>query len=104
MFSGPHALRDIIENAELYPIRGLFQFSDYFPEIDAYYNRTLGFEYGASTGWTALNEIYNVRPEFSFFPFPLNLHFLNLFSWGIYLISGYEILCRMRIFFEKLYL
>ena len=75
MFSGPLALRDIIENAELYPIRGLFQFSDYFPEIDAYYNRTLGFEYGASTGWTALNEIYNVSPEYSFFPFPLNLHF-----------------------------
>lgn len=62
MFSGPLALRDIIENAELYPIRGLFQFSDYFPEIDAYYNRTLGYEFGASTGWTALNEIYNVMP------------------------------------------
>ncbi|KAJ6951043.1 hypothetical protein NC651_004639 [Populus alba x Populus x berolinensis] len=62
MFSGPLALRDIIENAELYPIRGLFHFSDYFPEIDAYYNRTLGYEFGASTGWTALNEIYNVMP------------------------------------------
>ncbi|KAF9667150.1 hypothetical protein SADUNF_Sadunf16G0303200 [Salix dunnii] len=62
MFSGPLALRDIIENAELYPISGLFQFSQYFPEIDAYYNRTLGFEYGASTGWTVLNEIYNVMP------------------------------------------
>jgi hypothetical protein len=77
MFSGPLALRDIIENAELYPIRGLFQFSDYFPEIDAYYNRTLGYEFGASTGWTALNEIYNVSPDCSFFPSPLNLHFLS---------------------------
>ncbi|CAK7357360.1 unnamed protein product [Dovyalis caffra] len=62
MFSGPLALRDVIENAELYPIRGLFNFSDYFPEIDAYYNRTLGYEFGVSTGWKALNEIYNIMP------------------------------------------
>ncbi|KAF2310728.1 hypothetical protein GH714_016681 [Hevea brasiliensis] len=59
---GPNALREAIENAELYPIRGLFNFRDYFNEIDDYYNRTLGYECGVSTGWRALNELYKVMP------------------------------------------
>ncbi|KAJ8631298.1 hypothetical protein MRB53_024621 [Persea americana] len=62
MFLGPEALREVIENAELYPIKGLFRFSDYFDEVDAYYHRSLGFEFGVSTGWMALNELYNVVP------------------------------------------
>ncbi|KDP34842.1 hypothetical protein JCGZ_09130 [Jatropha curcas] len=62
MFLGPTALRDVIENAELYPIRGLFSFKDFFGEIDAYYHRTLGYEMGASTGWKALNGLYKVVP------------------------------------------
>ncbi|PON38454.1 Twinkle-like protein [Parasponia andersonii] len=62
MYMGPDILKEVIENAELYPIRGLFKFSDYFDEIDAYYHRTCGYEFGASTGWRALNELYNVVP------------------------------------------
>lgn len=60
MYMGPEALRETIERAELYPIRGLFNFSDYFDEIDAYYHQSLGFELGVSTGWKALDELYNV--------------------------------------------
>ncbi|XP_073058475.1 twinkle homolog protein, chloroplastic/mitochondrial [Primulina eburnea] len=62
MYMGPDALREVIENAELYPIKGLFNFKDYFDEIDDYYHQTLGFELGVSTGWRALNELYNVVP------------------------------------------
>lgn len=62
MFLGPDVLKEVIENAELYPIRGLFNFRNYFDEIDAYYHQTLGYELGVSTGWRALNELYNVVP------------------------------------------
>ncbi|BAT87716.1 Twinkle-like protein [Vigna angularis] len=62
MYLGPDALKEVIENAELYPIRGLFNFRDYFDEIDAYYHRTLGYDIGISTGWNNLNDFYNVVP------------------------------------------
>ncbi|XP_042020452.1 twinkle homolog protein, chloroplastic/mitochondrial-like isoform X1 [Salvia splendens] len=62
MYMGPDALKEVIENAELYPIRGLFNFRDYFDEINDYYHQSLGFELGVSTGWRALNELYNVVP------------------------------------------
>ncbi|CAA0832269.1 Twinkle homolog protein-chloroplastic/mitochondrial [Striga hermonthica] len=62
MFMGPDALRDVIEAAELYPIRGLFNFKDYIGEIDDYYHQSLGYELGVSTGWRALNDLYNVVP------------------------------------------
>lgn len=61
MYLGPNALKEAIENAELYPIRGLFNFRDYFDELDAYYHRTLGYDIGLSTGWNNLNGLYNVR-------------------------------------------
>lgn len=59
---GPEALREVIDNAELYPIRGLFEFKDYFHEIDGYYHKVLGDELGVSTGWRSLDEFYNVVP------------------------------------------
>ncbi|KAL7618177.1 twinkle homolog protein, chloroplastic/mitochondrial [Lactuca sativa] len=62
MFMGPAVLRGVIENAELYPIKGLFNFRDYFGEIDSYYHQTLGNELGISTGWKALDDLYNVVP------------------------------------------
>ncbi|OMO83155.1 hypothetical protein CCACVL1_11539 [Corchorus capsularis] len=62
MYLGPNALKDVIDNAELYPIRGLFNFSDFFEDIDKYYHRTLGYEFGVSTGWRALDDLYNVVP------------------------------------------
>lgn len=61
MLYGPDALKKVVENSELYPIRGLFQFSDFFHEVDAYYHQTQGFELGVSTGWRALDELYTVR-------------------------------------------
>lgn len=69
---GAHVLREVIQNAEEYPIKGLFNFRDYFNEIDGYYNQTLGFELGVSTGWRALNEFYNVRKISYFFKFQFN--------------------------------
>ncbi|KAK6911115.1 TOPRIM domain, partial [Dillenia turbinata] len=62
MYLGPGVLKEIVEKAEFYPIRGLFNFRDYFDEIDAYYHRTLGYEFGVSTGWKALDAYYNVLP------------------------------------------
>ncbi|XP_059451523.1 twinkle homolog protein, chloroplastic/mitochondrial-like isoform X1 [Corylus avellana] len=59
---GADVLKEVIENAELYPIRGLFNFRNYFDEIDAYYHRTHGCEFGIPTGWRSLNELYNVVP------------------------------------------
>eukprot|EP00261_Vitis_vinifera_P037005 XP_019078248.1 PREDICTED: primase homolog protein isoform X2 [Vitis vinifera] len=59
MYLGPDVLKKVIENAEVYPIQGLFNFSHYFNEIDAYYHHTLGFELGVSTGWRGLNGLYN---------------------------------------------
>ncbi|XP_051128290.1 twinkle homolog protein, chloroplastic/mitochondrial-like isoform X2 [Andrographis paniculata] len=61
-FMGADALKEAIEKAELYPIRGLFNFSDYFDEIDAYYHQSLGIELGVSTGWKGLDELYNIVP------------------------------------------
>ncbi|KAI7727228.1 hypothetical protein M8C21_022523 [Ambrosia artemisiifolia] len=62
MFMGPTVLRGVIESAELYPIKGLFSFKNYLSEIDAYYHQTLGTEIGISTGWKAMDDLYNVVP------------------------------------------
>lgn len=61
MYFGPEALKELVKNAELYPIKGLFEFSAFFREIDAYYHQSRGFELGISTGWRALDELYKVR-------------------------------------------
>ena len=60
MLLGAGVLKEVIENAELYPIKGLFNFGDYFDEIDSYYNQALGNEFGVSTGWRTLDGLYNV--------------------------------------------
>ena len=61
MYLGPDVLKEVIENAELYPIRGLFRFQDYYDEINAYYHRTYKHDCGVKTGWRDLDELYNVR-------------------------------------------
>ncbi|KAF3942941.1 hypothetical protein CMV_030452, partial [Castanea mollissima] len=66
MFLGADVLKEVIDKAELFPIRGLFNFKNYFEEIDAYYNRTYGYEFGLPTGWRALNEFYNVSKNLHF--------------------------------------
>lgn len=80
MYLGPDELRGVIENAELYPIKGLFNFRDYFDEIDSYYYQTVAFDLGVSTGWRGLNELYNVRMlSFTVFTFSLQMFvFLKL--------------------------
>lgn len=60
MFLGPQALRKVIEDAELYPIRGLFSFEQFFPEIDNYFLGIHGDELGIHTGWKSLDDIYKV--------------------------------------------
>ncbi|XAR50779.1 DNA helicase [Bertholletia excelsa] len=62
MYMGPSMLREVIHNAELYPIKGLFYFTDYFEEIDSYYHRTVSYELGVSTGWRSLDRLYNIVP------------------------------------------
>ncbi|KAI4970182.1 hypothetical protein ZWY2020_001096 [Hordeum vulgare] len=62
MFLGPQALKEVIEGAELYPIRGLFNFKDFFPEIDSYYLGIHGDELGIPTGWTCMDGLYKVVP------------------------------------------
>nr|CAB3468714.1 unnamed protein product [Digitaria exilis] len=61
MYLGPQALRKVIEDAELYPIRGLFAFRDFFPEIDNYYLGIHGDELGIRTGWESMDDLYKVR-------------------------------------------
>uniref|UniRef100_A0A453SY43 SF4 helicase domain-containing protein n=2 Tax=Aegilops tauschii subsp. strangulata TaxID=200361 RepID=A0A453SY43_AEGTS len=62
MFLGPRALKEVIEGAELYPIRGLFNFKDFFPEIDSYYLGIHGDELGIPTGWKCMDGLYKVVP------------------------------------------
>lgn len=59
---GKEALQNMIANAELYPIRGLFRFSDFGKEIDDYYHQSFGDELGVSTGWKGLDQHYRVVP------------------------------------------
>ncbi|XP_059072802.1 twinkle homolog protein, chloroplastic/mitochondrial isoform X2 [Cryptomeria japonica] len=62
MHLGPQALKEAIENAELYPIRGLFKFSNYYNEINSYYQNCMENELSVSTGWAKLDELYQVVP------------------------------------------
>ncbi|KAL0917218.1 hypothetical protein M5K25_012266 [Dendrobium thyrsiflorum] len=59
---GEHVLKEVIDKAEMFPIRGLLNFSNFFPEITDYYHCIQGFELGVSTGWRALDDLYNIVP------------------------------------------
>lgn len=79
---GREALLNSIEEAEPFPIRGLFRFQDYFNEIDLLYNSPTGQERGATSGWLALEPFYRVKLPFSV----LHLPFLKLFTqffWAV---------------------
>lgn len=78
MYLGADVLKEVIENAELYPIRGLFNFRNYFDEIDAYYHRTHGSEFGLPTGWRSLNELYNVSRNLHYIIFKVYVHLLAI--------------------------
>lgn len=59
---GPLVLRYFIEHAEPYPIRGLFNVTDFWEAIWQQYQGLSGHEQGAGTGWTGLDELYRVVP------------------------------------------
>lgn len=63
MHLGPEALKQAIKNADFYPVQGLFNFRNYFYEIDDYFYNRHGYELGISTGWRSVDEFYKVSQE-----------------------------------------
>ena len=60
---GEAALRGSIENAEGFPLRGLFRFSDFEDDISTYFETPDGSEMkGVSTGWKSVDNHYRVVP------------------------------------------
>ena len=60
---GEAALRGSIENAEGFPLRGLFRFSDFEDDISQYFGVEEGSEMkGVSTGWASVDNHYRVVP------------------------------------------
>ena len=57
---GADDLRWYIENAEPFPIEGVFQIADRRADLLRLYEH--GFERGYSTGWRELDRLYTVRP------------------------------------------
>ena len=57
---GAKGLAEYIENAQPFPINGVFAASDLSHKIEHLYEH--GWELGVSTGWVALNRLYTVRP------------------------------------------
>lgn len=57
---GESVLRQCIENAEPFPIKGVFEVLDLSDKINRLYEQ--GYERGHSTGFANLDEIYTVRP------------------------------------------
>ncbi|KAH1066658.1 hypothetical protein J1N35_031645 [Gossypium stocksii] len=56
MILGPSVLKDVIDNAELYPIHGLFNFRDFFDEIDQYYHQNIVYEFGGDSTYQSSGE------------------------------------------------
>jgi len=57
---GAAVLREAIDNAEPYPLAGVFDVSDVSDRIDRLYEH--GWERGVSTGWEEIDRLYTVRP------------------------------------------
>lgn len=57
---GAATLKECIDNAQPYPISGVFDVLELSDKIDTLYEK--GFERGHKTGWQALDEFYTVRP------------------------------------------
>jgi hypothetical protein len=62
-YNGKEALREVVQNAEMYPIRGLFKFNDFFQDIDKFYDGNV-IDLGISTGWDGLDKYYKVTKMF----------------------------------------
>jgi twinkle protein len=60
---GVETLRGAIDNAEGFPLRGLFRFSDFEDDIGAYFGADDNAEMkGVSTGWRSIDAHYRVVP------------------------------------------
>ncbi|CAL8460519.1 g48 [Coccomyxa elongata] len=59
---GPEALQALVQEADPYPIRGLFKFSDFLDEIWSMYDEQDAMGQGVSTGWSGLDSYYRVVP------------------------------------------
>lgn len=57
---GPDVLRQCIENADPYPIAGVFTHTDASPRVRNLFEN--GWDKPVSTGWEELDELYRVRP------------------------------------------
>lgn len=57
---GPDVLAECVDNAEPFPIAGVFDVSDLSAKIDELYEH--GWERGVSTGWDELDRLYTIRP------------------------------------------
>jgi len=55
---GKDVLREIVENAQPYPVAGLYNPSDFYEEVHEIYNK--GFGKGKSTGYSNVDEFYSV--------------------------------------------
>ena len=60
---GVETVRESLSTAEGFPLRGLFRFSEFAPEIESYFNMTTANELrGVSTGWRNVDNHYRVVP------------------------------------------
>lgn len=60
MAHGKNILAEYIDNAEPYPLKGVFEVRDFTDRVRHLYEH--GWERGLSTGWWSLDECYTVRP------------------------------------------
>lgn len=56
---GPELLKECLDNAEPFPLAGVFAVLDCSAEIDQLYEH--GWEKGVSTGWLEVDQLYTVR-------------------------------------------
>jgi twinkle protein len=60
---GADVVRECLTTAEGFPLRGLFRFSEFAPEIESYFNMTTANELrGVSTGWRNIDNNYRIVP------------------------------------------
>ena len=60
---GVDTVRECLTTAEGFPLRGLFRFSEFAPEIEAYFNMSTANELrGVSTGWRNIDNHYRIVP------------------------------------------
>ena len=57
---GPGVLRECLDNAQAFPLAGVFDVTDVSARIVTLYER--GWERGVSTGWDDVDQYYTVRP------------------------------------------